>query len=113
MPEFLTPGVFLQGGAVGILAIVVWMVYTGKLVSRSVLDDVRKDRDDRLNDMRGITQTWQQAYITSEAARQEALRQVSQLLEIGRIAEALLRAMPHPETREAREISTGPGGNST
>lgn len=108
MPEFITPNFFLQGGAVGILSLVVWMIYTGRLVSRSVLDDVRKDRDDRLAEMRGITRTWQDAYIASEAARQVSAGQVNQLLEIGRIAEALLRAMPHHENRE---LTAGPGGN--
>src|SRR5689334_23511117 len=103
----MTPGFFLQGGAVGILAVVVWMIYTGKLVARSVLDDVRKDRDDRLAEMRAILSTWQTAYIASEAARQVSAGQVNQLLETGRIAEALLRAMPHPESRG----SSDPGGN--
>jgi hypothetical protein len=107
VPE-LSPGFFLQGGAVVILAAVAMMVFTGKLVAKRELDDVRKDRDDRLAEMRGIMTTWQQAYISSEAARQVSAGQVNQLLETGRIAEALLRAMPHPESRE---LPGSPGGN--
>lgn len=80
------------------------MVFTGKLVARSVLEDVRKDRDDRLADMkerlaemRAINNTWHEAYLKTEAARVETTGQVSQLLTTGRIAEALLRALPHPD----------------
>jgi hypothetical protein len=80
------------------------MVYTGKLVARRVLDDVRKDRDDRLAEMRSIMATWQQAYLTSEESRQASIRHVSQLLETSRIAEALLRAMPHPD--DSQHIGT-------
>lgn len=97
MPEFLAPGILLQGGAVGILALVALMVFTGKLVARSVLEDVRKDRDDRLAEIKAINATLQEAYLKSEAARLETSAQVSQLLTIGRIAEALLRALPHPD----------------
>lgn len=106
MLDFISPGILLQGGAVGILALVALMVFNGKLVARSVLEDVRKDRDDRLAEMRGIMTTWQNAYISSEAARQVAAGQVNQLLETGRIAEALLRSMPHPEQRGEQS----PGG---
>lgn len=104
MLDSLAPGVLLQGGAVGILALVALMVFTGKLVARSVLKDVREDRDarlgemkERLDEMRTINNTWHEAYLKSEAARLEATAQVSQLLTMGRIAEALLRALPHPD----------------
>lgn len=102
--DFLAPGILLQGGAVGILAMVALMVFTGKLVARSVLEDVRKDRDDRLAEMkerlaemRSINNTWHEAYLKTEAARAETTGQVSQLLATGRIAEALLRSLPHPD----------------
>lgn len=107
MPEGLTPWI-LQGGAVGILALVAMMVFTGKLVARSVLEDVRKDRDDRLAEMkerlaemRSINNTWHEAYLKTEAARLETAAQVSQLLTMGRIAEALLRALPHPDEQHS------------
>ncbi len=100
LPEFINPEVLLQGGAVTILTLVVWMVYTGKLVARRVLDDVRKDRDDRINEMRAIMENWQKAYLASETARQELAAQVNQLLTLGRIAEALLRALPHPDNQD-------------
>ena len=106
LPDFINPEVLLQGGAGTILAMVVWMVYTGKLVSRRVLDDVRKDRDDRLAEMRGIMSTMQTAYLQSEAARQEQNAQITQLLTLGRIAEALLRALPHPEQNQGQDQVT-------
>lgn len=38
----------VQGGAVAVLLAVLWLVYTGRLVPRSTLEDVRKDRDERI-----------------------------------------------------------------
>lgn len=90
----------IQGGAVGVLVWVFRSVITGKLVARSVLEDVRKDRDERVQDAVNTATIWHQALLVSEQARQVSAGQVNQLLETGRIAEALLRSLPHPHDRE-------------
>ncbi|MFI6510147.1 hypothetical protein ACIBCT_21285 [Streptosporangium sp. NPDC050855] len=38
----------VQGGAAVLLAAFVWLIGTGRLVPRSVLEDARKDRDERI-----------------------------------------------------------------
>lgn len=91
----------IQGGAVAILVWVFRKVIAGGLVARSVLEDVRKDRDERIADAQETSHLWQAALIESEKARMVHSGQVNQLLETGRIAEALLRSLPtHPHDRE-------------
>lgn len=82
-----------QGGAAAILALVVLFILLGRLVPRSVLEDVRKDRDDRVAEIRAEKNTWQAAHRESEAARIEAQNQVGELLELSRTADRVLRAI--------------------
>lgn len=96
----ITVATVVQGGAVAILGWVVKSIINGNLVARSVLEDVRKDRDERVKDAVEAAQLWQAAHIRSEDTRTVQAAQVNQLLETGRIAEALLRSLPHPQDRE-------------
>ncbi|MFI2620408.1 hypothetical protein [Streptomyces sp. NPDC018584] len=82
-----------QGGAVAIVTIVVLFIILGRLVPRSVLEDVRKDRDDRLQALVGERDAWREAYRESEAARMESQSQVGELLELSRTADHVLRAI--------------------
>lgn len=92
----------IQSGAVAVLVWVFRRIVRGELVARSVLEDVRKDRDERVADARETTTLFQQAATESERARSVLAGQVSQLLELGRISEALLRSLPHPSEREPK-----------
>lgn len=82
-----------QGGAAAILALVVLFILLGRLVPRSVLEDVRKDRDDRVSEIRAERDTWRDAHRESEAARIEAQNQVGELLELSRTADHVLRSL--------------------
>ena len=82
-----------QGGAVALVTLFVLLILLGKLVPRSVVDDVRKDRDDRLQALIGERDAWREAYRESEAARMESQTQVGELLELSRTAEHVLRAI--------------------
>jgi hypothetical protein len=84
----------LQGGAVAVLVWVFRRIIRGDLVPRSVLEDVRKDRDERVHDARETTSLWQDAHAESERGRSVYAGQVTQLLELGRTSEAVLRALP-------------------
>nr|WSZ21127.1 hypothetical protein OH837_49255 [Streptomyces canus] len=82
-----------QGGAVAILALVVLFIVRGSLVPRSVLEDVRKDRDARIAEIRAERDTWIEAHRESETARKGAQAQVGELLELSRTAYHTLRAI--------------------
>ncbi|MFJ1648030.1 hypothetical protein [Streptomyces sp. NPDC088258] len=80
-----------QGGAVALLAIVVLMVLTGRLVPRRTYDDLKEERN-----------TWRAAHTTSEEARRLERDQTQELLELSRTADRVLTALP----RSAREEVT-------
>jgi hypothetical protein len=82
-----------QGGAVAILAVVVLFIVRGSLVPRSVLEDVRKDRDARVAEILAERDTWRDAHRESERARVEAQSQVGELLELSRTADHVLRSL--------------------
>lgn len=62
----------VQLGAVGVLlagvAVLLRMVVKGTLVPRSVVDDVRKDRDVRVAEAERQARDWKQLYETEHAA---------------------------------------------
>jgi hypothetical protein len=74
--------VLAQGGAVVILAGVVWMIVSGRLVPRSALTDAHTERD-----------RW------AEAAR-EAMQQNNALLTGARVTHDVLKALPDVATGE-------------
>ncbi|NUS25013.1 MAG: hypothetical protein HOV92_12430 [Streptomyces sp.] len=82
-----------QGGAIGLLSLVVLLILLGRLVPRSVLEDVRKDRNDRIAEVVAERDTWREAHRVSESARIEAQAQVGELLELSRTADHVLRTL--------------------
>lgn len=82
-----------QGGAVALIGFVALLIFRGNLVPRSVVDDVRKDRDDRLQSLVAERDAWREAYRVSETARMESQAQVGELLELSRTAEHVLRSI--------------------
>jgi hypothetical protein len=89
-----------QGGAVAILSIVALLVFLGRLVPRRTLDDLRADRDARIQEIAAERDTWRAAHRESEAARQVAQGQVGELLELSRTAGHVLTALPQPASQE-------------
>lgn len=83
MLEGLPIAIFTDIGPVGLLAITVWMLFTGRLVTRREHEDTKADRD-----------LWRTAYIESQ-------KQKHDLMETGKVARSLLRALPVPQTGEA------------
>lgn len=93
MTELSGVTILMQGGAWTIVTLVVLLILRGSLVSRAVLEDVRKDRDARVAEILAERDTWREAHRESEAARMEAQAQVGELLELSRTAEYALRAI--------------------
>jgi len=81
-------------GAAALVAIVVLLVLLGRLVPRSVLEDVRTDRDTRLAELAQERDTWREAHAVSEEARREAQDQSAELLELSKVAAHFFSALP-------------------
>lgn len=90
----LTP---VQTGIAGVLlSIVVWAVYAlfkGKIVPRSVLEDLRKDRDDRLADLFRIIQVQNEAAEKRDQALSEIIPMLRELTDNGQTMVALIEAL--------------------
>lgn len=69
----------LQGGAIGLLALFVIAILTGKLVPRSTYEDKIKEADD-----------WKSAWRDSERAREELGKNIQVAIELGKINEKLM-----------------------
>lgn len=74
-----------QVGIGGLLSLAIWLIFTGRLVTRNVVDDIRMQRD-----------RWEQAARDSESARAEERAQVRELLEVAKITEHVLTSLPRP-----------------
>ena len=97
--------VLLPGGAGAIVTLIVLLILKGHLVARSVLEDVRKDRDDRIAQLIKERDAWQNAHKESEAARNEAMNQVGELVELARVADHVLRAIRREVPGDAMDQS--------
>lgn len=75
--------------SLAVALIVVWAIARGTLVTRREADGLRKDRDE-----------WRSAHTASELARQASERQVTELLEHARVADALVRGLSEVANRE-------------
>jgi hypothetical protein len=92
---------FLQASAGTIVLIGLLLIFTGRLVPRRTVEDVREDRDARLADrdarireLAAERDTWRAACERSEVARMELQAQTAEQLELSRTAVHLLAALP-------------------
>lgn len=101
LPEF-------QISAGVLLALVVLMVLTGRLVPRRQLEDLREDRDARLEAAERQIRTWMAAYDAAVQSRRTAEEHVTELMEAARAAQDIIRALPVPLSPmpEARSHAT-------
>jgi uncharacterized membrane protein YhiD involved in acid resistance len=105
----------LQGGAAGLVVLIVVLILRGRLVPRSVLRDTREVYEARLADkearVKEITQerdTWRIAYETSAAGHHLTQRQVDELLELSRTAAHVLTSLPKAELGVTAGAGMGP-----
>jgi hypothetical protein len=86
MDQTLAP-LFNGVGVVGVVLLVGWLIWTGRLATRREIDDIMHDRDE-----------WRAAHRISETARQVLSDQVDELLEHSRTTTAIVRSLrPDPE----------------
>ena len=89
-----------HSGNISLGSITILFVYgllTGRIVPRSVLDDVRLDRDSRLEAKQKVSDEWRQAYLNEQQRGLVQDRQVVELLEHSRTTVRILQAVPLPK----------------
>jgi len=93
-------GIAVQGGATGILTIVIILILLGRLVPRSTVKQLRTDFDERQKEVFKLSETWEKAYNRSEAAREreaetrrEQEKALQECIEIGKACLAILQAV--------------------
>jgi membrane-anchored protein YejM (alkaline phosphatase superfamily) len=90
----LTP---VQWGVAGtLLSIVVWVVYAllkGNIVSRRVVEDIRKDRDERLEQSFQIIESWKEAVSKRDAVIAEMLPTLNEIKDQSKTIVLLIDAL--------------------
>lgn len=89
------------GSATALLGVVLLLILLGKLVPRSALEDAREDarqtradRDKRLEEKNREVELWRSAFINEVGTTRELSGQVTQLMEVARTADHVLRSLP-------------------
>lgn len=85
MLEGLSLDLLTNLGSTGMLAVVVWMIFTGRLVTRREADHLIEERN-----------YWRDAFV-------EEQKNTQALMETGRVAQDVLRALPVPQQGEAHD----------
>jgi hypothetical protein len=91
---------FLQLSAATILAVVILLILTGRLVPRRQVEDLREDRELRIREISAERDTWRVVAEREAAARAQSQESTMELLELSRTAVHLLSALPSPSGRE-------------
>lgn len=82
----------LSAGAIVVLTVL--LLLTGRLVPRSVLKDVRDDRDTRVQEARTEMNYWKDANEASQSTVRELSGQVNELLEYARTTDSFIKSLP-------------------
>lgn len=79
-------------GFPGLLSLAIYLILSGRLVPRSVVEDVRADRDERVKAALEDRDTWKDAYQISEAGRDKQGTILSDLLEYAKTTDKFIQA---------------------
>ena len=89
----------LQSGSLAAVVVgVVWLVLTGRLVPRSHIEDLVRDRD-----------LWKEAYWRTQAVNDAQTEQVRELMKTMDTTNKVLKAIPPTPNEAGHEISTETG----
>jgi len=92
-----------QASAGALLAVVVLMILTGRLVPRSVLRDTRRDSSARETQLQKQADAWRDAYELAVQGRKTADEHMAELLDAARTTRQVIEALPQAAGR------AGPG----
>jgi hypothetical protein len=83
----------VQGGSVGVLFGVMWLVFSGRLVPRGTVDMIRDDLTNRITQQQEEITQWRAEREIQNRTNAELTSQLGVLLEIGKTTEQVLKAI--------------------
>lgn len=86
----------LEPSGWGIVALIALAIIRGYLVPRSTVEDMRKDRDERVAEFRGLAEMWRRAYEMEHLSHRRLQEHSDLSIETARTATAALRAVAEP-----------------
>jgi hypothetical protein len=101
--QWLAPGFISSLTPGALLLVAVLFIMTGRLVPKSVLKQVRDDRDERVKEAAAQTAEWREAHRLSELARETNAETFREALEVARTANAALTGFREAVTRVAAD----------
>jgi hypothetical protein len=84
------------------VGLVILLLFTGRIVTRKQLQDVREDRDARVREARAESAAWQRAWELERDARRVQSTHIEELLEVGRATSKFLNALPAVSAEKER-----------
>lgn len=84
---------FVQGGAVVVLLAGIWMIFTGRLITRSHHAELRENDQMTIKRQQEEIHEWRTAWIAADLAKRELASQVGELTETGKVTVELLRSV--------------------
>lgn len=81
------------GGGVGIIAAFIYAILRGHLVPRTVVEDVRKDKDTQIAELGKVLDLWRDAAQAKDQAITEFIPMLTEIIENDRLILKLLGAI--------------------
>jgi hypothetical protein len=94
-------GVVVAGG---------YLVFTGKLLTKALVDRLIKMYEQRLEEKDEQARTWREAHDVVKKSNDALITQLYQSLEIGRTTNSVLQALPTPSSSSSSAPSGAGGG---
>ncbi len=84
---------------VGVIFIVGWLVWSGRLVPKSIVNDLVSSREARITDLAAERDKWREAHEKVIEAFDARNDQHAELMELARTTDAFIRALPRGGSR--------------
>lgn len=97
--------------AAGVLIAGAYLVFTGKLLTRSLVDRIIRVYDQRMTEKDEQIRVWRDAHDVVKKSNDALVTQLYQSLEIGRTTNRVLEAIPTPTSSSS--VPTGGGSDAT
>jgi methyl-accepting chemotaxis protein len=94
-----------DGGSIGIVVWIIYAILKGKLRPQSYVDEIRRDRDERIEQYKQEMDKWVEAFQTSQAAAGQFQEGIREVTEASRTVKQLIEALKGSAAQQ------GGGGN--